>query len=175
LLFFLLELCKISQTVSLLSQPMSYELLSIEWVKSCRKLAWVSQHPPVHHPKNPVLGFHGWDETVPQGSVSLPGQYFFFFWSFFVQANFYSLGQFFFWPTPESKFFLGKLLPTPNLPITPLPTNPPPSLMLLTPPHPTICAHFQRPLVLFSPSPSLDKWAPPSPAQEELRSKARQA
>jgi len=31
--------------------------------------AWVGQHPPVHHPKNPVLGFHGWDETVPQGSV----------------------------------------------------------------------------------------------------------
>jgi hypothetical protein len=31
----------------------------------------------VHHPKNPLLGFHGWDEihgwdeTVPQGSVSL--------------------------------------------------------------------------------------------------------
>ncbi len=23
----------------------------------------------LHHPKNPVLGFHGWDETVPQGSV----------------------------------------------------------------------------------------------------------
>ncbi len=22
--------------------------------------AWVMQHPPVHHPKNPVLGFHGW-------------------------------------------------------------------------------------------------------------------
>ncbi len=22
-------------------------------------------HPPVHHPKHPVLGFHGWDEIVP--------------------------------------------------------------------------------------------------------------
>ncbi len=24
--------------------------------------AWVTQHPPVHHPKNPILGFHGRDE-----------------------------------------------------------------------------------------------------------------
>jgi len=49
----------------------------------------VTQHPPVHHPKNPVLGFHGWDETCPPG-----GQ---FTWSvFFFQPNFYSLAQFFF-------------------------------------------------------------------------------
>jgi hypothetical protein len=22
----------------------------------------LSQHPPLHHPENPVLGFHGWHE-----------------------------------------------------------------------------------------------------------------
>jgi hypothetical protein len=30
-----------------------------------QKTTWVTQHPPVHHPKHPVLGFHRWDETVP--------------------------------------------------------------------------------------------------------------
>jgi len=31
------------------------------------------------NPKNPVLGFHGWDETVPHGSVYLVSSFFFFF------------------------------------------------------------------------------------------------
>jgi hypothetical protein len=47
--------------------------------------------------------------------------------------------------------------------------------MLPTPPHLTICAHFQCPLVLLSPSPLQDKWAPPLPSQEELRRRARGA
>jgi hypothetical protein len=31
--------------------------------------AWVTQHPPVHHPKIPVQGFHGWDEVSPRGQL----------------------------------------------------------------------------------------------------------
>ncbi len=45
--------------------------------KMKKNVAWVNQHPPVHHPKNPILGFHGWDETVPQGSVYLVSILFF--------------------------------------------------------------------------------------------------
>ncbi len=29
------------------------------------KIAWVTQHPLLHHWKNPILGFFGWDETQP--------------------------------------------------------------------------------------------------------------
>jgi hypothetical protein len=53
----------------------------------------VTQHPPVHHPKNPLLGFHGWDETVPQGSVYLVNSFFktsgpsFFAQTFFFEAH----------------------------------------------------------------------------------------
>ncbi len=103
---------------------------------SKRERAWVSQHPPVHHPKNPVLGFHGWDETVPQGSVYLVSIFFFLLLLFFP-ARFFSLAQFFF---PGNSFFItfflahpwpqvffGKLLPTP--------THLPPSSCWL-PPHP---------------------------------------
>ncbi len=98
----------------------------------------------------------------------LPSSVFFFF---FPGDSFYST---FFLAHPWIKVFFGKLLPTSNLPTTLLPTNPPPSLMLLTPPHPTICVHFQCPPMLFSPSSSLDKWALPSPSQEELRRRARE-
>jgi hypothetical protein len=29
----------------------------------------MTKHPPVHHPKNLILGFHGWDESVPRGQL----------------------------------------------------------------------------------------------------------
>jgi hypothetical protein len=58
-------------------------------------MAGVTQHPPAHHPKTPVLGFHGRDETVPQGSVYLVSD-FFSSGPFFFKPNFYSLAQFFF-------------------------------------------------------------------------------
>ncbi len=68
-----------------------------EWKQS----AWVTQHPSVHHPKTPVLGFHGWDENVPQWSVYLVSSFFFLFFFFFVGgAHFFSsqahFGFFFF-------------------------------------------------------------------------------
>jgi len=53
----------------------------------------------MHHPKNPVLGFHGWDETFPQGSVYLVRSFFFltlvlflglFFGSTILEPNFFS-------------------------------------------------------------------------------------
>jgi hypothetical protein len=106
--------------------------------------------------KIPFWGFMDGMKVSPRGQ---------FTWSvFFFQPNFYSLAQFFlFWgqflfhfffgPPLNQRFFYGKLLLT-----TLLPTNPPPSLMLPTPPHLTICAHFLCPLVLLSPSPSQDKW-----------------
>ncbi len=62
--------------------------------KKYPRLAYVTQHPPVHHPKNPVLGFHGWDETVLQGSVYLVSS--FFSWAFFFSSFFFF---------PRSHFF----------------------------------------------------------------------
>ncbi len=105
---------------------------------SKRERAWVSQHPPVHHPKNPVLGFHGWDETVPQGSVYLVSIFFFLLLLFFP-ARFFSLAQFFFpgnsffitfflaHPWPQVFFGGSSYLPQP--PTALLPTNPPTSLI----------------------------------------------
>jgi hypothetical protein len=40
-------------------------------------MAWLSQHPLMHHPKNLILGFHGWDETIPHGSIYLVSRFFF--------------------------------------------------------------------------------------------------
>jgi hypothetical protein len=119
-----------------------------QFVKS--SLAWVSQHPPVHHPKNAVLGFHGWDETVPQGQFTwsviffssgpfFPARIFSlaqFFFFFFLGTGFLSL---FFWPTPDPKFFLGSsYLPQPTYcpssyqtTYVPHPTNPLPTHLLL--------------------------------------------
>jgi hypothetical protein len=34
-------------------------------------MALVPQHPPVHHPKNLILEFFGWDKTQPQGPCHL--------------------------------------------------------------------------------------------------------
>ncbi len=77
----------------------------------------MSQHPPVHYPKNPILGFHGCDETVPHESVYLVNRFFFLLLLFFL-ARYFSLVQFFFFwqqfyyqffvfPTPDPKFFFG--------------------------------------------------------------------
>ncbi len=106
----------------------------------------MTQHPPVHHPKNLVLGFHGWDETVPQGSVYLVSIFFLLLLLFFP-ARFFSLAQFFFsgnsffitffLAQPWPQVFFGKLLPTPThlLPFF-LPTHLPPS-SCWPPPHPS--------------------------------------
>ncbi len=47
------------------------------------------------NPKNPVLGFHGWDETAPQGSVYLVSSFFFFPWAFFLSCFFFPCSHFF--------------------------------------------------------------------------------
>ncbi len=117
--------------------------------------AWVTQHPPVHHRKNPILGFHGWDETVPQGSVYLVSVFSFPSAPFFSQLDFFPVAQFFFsfleqfsyhfyFAHPWHQVFLGKLLPTPThlLPFF-LPTHLPPS-SCWPPPHHSFCGHFHR-------------------------------
>jgi len=54
------------------------------------------------NPKNPVLGFHGWDETAPQGSVYLITSFFFFslepfsYHAFFFPCSHFFPGPFFF-------------------------------------------------------------------------------
>ncbi len=50
------------------------------------------QPPPVHHPNNPVLGFHGWDEPVPHGSVYLVSSFFFSSWPSFLSQTFFCFG-----------------------------------------------------------------------------------
>jgi len=113
----------------------------------------VTQHPPVLHPKNPVLVFHGWNETVPQGSVYLVSFFFFPSAPFFSQLDFFSLDQFlfpgksffitFFWPTPDPQVFFGKLLPTPT-------TYRPSSYQPPTSPHPAGPLPHSPPLALTS-------------------------
>ncbi len=63
--------------------------------------ALVTQHPPMHHPKNPIMGFHGWDETIPP-RVN------FFGWQFFFPS--YAFLGFFFFFFPNLLFFLLALL-----------------------------------------------------------------
>jgi len=95
----------------------------------------VSQHPPVHHPKNPLLGFHGWDETVPQRSVYLVSRFFFLgllfsYASFssltliFFLGLFFLLVFFFFFSSFNPSFFLGTSTYSSNLPTSLPPPNP---------------------------------------------------
>ncbi len=75
---------------------------------------WVLNHSgpvwsPVFssNPKNPVLGFHGWDETAPQGSVYLVSSFFFLALELFsYHAFFFSLLSLFSWAFFFSLFFL---------------------------------------------------------------------
>jgi hypothetical protein len=81
---------------------------------------------PKNHRFDPLLRFHGWDETVPQGSVYLVSIFFCLLVLFFP-TRFFSLAQFcfflgkvfftFFSLTPDPKFFLGEFLLTPKLTI----------------------------------------------------------
>jgi hypothetical protein len=48
----------------------------------------MTQHPPVHHPKNPIPEFHGWDETVPKGAVYMVSN-FYFLLGFIFPLNFF--------------------------------------------------------------------------------------
>jgi hypothetical protein len=132
----------------------NHQKLLLQLVKWER--AWVTQHPPVLHPKNPVLRFHGWNETVPHWSVYLVSFFFFSFCSFFFPARFFFprsvfiSGQEFFFITfflahPWPQVFFGKLLPTPTTyrpssyqpptsphPAGPLPHSPPFALTSIT-------------------------------------------
>ncbi len=63
----------------------------------------MNQHPPMHHPKNPILGFHGWDETIPQQSLYLVSS-FSFFGPFFSHGFFFPPSHFF--PRSFFSFFL---------------------------------------------------------------------
>jgi len=122
--------------------------------------AWVTQHPPVHHPKNPVLGFHGWDETAPQGSVYLVSSFFIprshFFPGPFFPAPFF-LSLFLFCPAIlEPKFFSWELLLTPPTYLPPFhhPTHLPP------PTYPT--THLRSPTQNFRTTETLIQFfAPP--------------
>ncbi len=95
--------------------------VKVSWNVPCSYRAWVCQHLPVHHPKNPVLGFHGWDETVPQRSVYLVSSFLFFFsHAFFFLPLIFFLGLHFL-----SLFFLSRHPWTQNFSLELLPTPPP--------------------------------------------------
>jgi hypothetical protein len=113
--------------------------LQFECQLFCWGHRWVTQHPPVHHPKNPVLGFHGWDETVPQGSVYLVSGFFFPLPLIFFLGLFFSRPPLVFLVPPSLNpiLFLWTRTYSSNLPPFQHPTHLPPSL-------PPICAHFHR-------------------------------
>jgi hypothetical protein len=125
------------------------------WIRA--RGAWVTQHPPVHHLKNVVLGFHGWDETVPQGSVCLVMVSIFIFLLalffpaifFFPSSVFCFLGtvffSHFFFPPPLTPSYFGELL------LSPQPTYCPSSYQPTYLPHPanpspptSFCTHLHR-------------------------------
>jgi hypothetical protein len=91
--------------------------------------ASVTQHPPVHHPKTPVLGFHGWDETVPKGPVYMVSTFYFLLSLFFPHTFFSPAACFFLLGHPWPHIIFWQLLPNPLtylLPCLP-PTHLPPS------------------------------------------------
>ncbi len=121
----------------------------------------MTQHPPVHHPKHPVLGFHGWDEPVPQSQFIWSVFFFFFFFSPFFSPQTIFWGAhcfssqahfgFFFSRHPNHYVFFGG---TPTYPSN-LPTSPSTLLILLTPrlclpPSPTFEIHLDQGLGLQS-------------------------
>ncbi len=76
----------------------------------------MTQHPPMRHPKNPVLGVHGLDETVPRGQFTR-SVVFIFFWAlfssyfYFPSSLFFFLGlpfdYYYFWATPDPILYFG--------------------------------------------------------------------
>jgi hypothetical protein len=86
----------------------------------------------VHHPNIPVLGFHGWDETVPRVQFSWSVVILlmlFFFLSHFFPRPFFSLSLLLFCPAIlEPNFFLGTPTYPSNLPSSLPPPNPSTSL-----------------------------------------------
>ncbi len=40
----------------------------------------------MHHPKKFVLGFHGWDETIPKGAVYMVNSFYFLLGFFFAHT-----------------------------------------------------------------------------------------
>jgi len=74
----------------------------------------------MHPPKNPIMGFHGWDETIPPRVNFFGWQFFFPSYAFFgVLIFFFPTYFFFFRPflaicflhaTPDPKFFLDSYL-----------------------------------------------------------------
>jgi hypothetical protein len=99
----------------------------------------------VHHPKNLILRFHGWDETVTY-VVSIIFflldhfffiLLFFFFCLFFALLHLFYLGTVFFGPTPHPNLILGTsylLPPPPHLPTYLPPFLLPTHLLLHSPP-----------------------------------------
>ncbi len=104
----------------------------------------LSDPAPTSAPSNnPVLGFHGWDETVPQGSVYLVSIYLFLPVLFFPNYIFFPSSVFFFFfgtvfyhiffcsPLTPSLFLGSSYLPQPTYHLSSYqPTPHPPSFAL---------------------------------------------
>ncbi len=81
----------------------------------------MTQHPPVHHPENPVLEFHGWDETLPKGAVYMVSSFYFLLGLIFPRNFFFPAHCFFsrasllifiyFLATPAPILFFGNSYP----------------------------------------------------------------
>jgi hypothetical protein len=84
-------------------------------------MAWMTQHPSMHHPKNLILGFHEWGETKGQFIWSLV---FFFLAFIFFPEPFFSLVFFLVSPSLNPNFFLGTPTYSSNLPTSFPPPNP---------------------------------------------------
>ncbi len=122
----------------------------------------MTQHPPVRHPKNLVLGFHGWDEIVSRGRFTW-SVVFIFFWAFFSSYFFFPNSlfflwgllfyYFFFWATPDPILYFGNSY----LPLQP--TYCPASLQpIYLPPPVSFCLSHSF-LFCSPPYPALEKQA----------------
>ncbi len=99
----------------------------------------MSQHPPVHHPKNLILGFHGWDAVVPKEAIYMVNSFSFLLGLFFLHTFFFSslfflrasISKKIWGPPLTSYYFLVTPTYPSNLPTTLPPSNPSTSLLLL--------------------------------------------
>jgi hypothetical protein len=86
---FFLNARNLAYSLHLVKMPTQVFAIFLELLEGADslQLGW-SGLSTLHHPKNPILGFHVWYETVPQGQFTW-SVLFLSFWAFFSQLDFF--------------------------------------------------------------------------------------